>query len=701
MASTKGVYFNGKLITLPGAYSAVESSMTSTKETNGAKVLALIGECTGGEPGTIQFFTEPGVAKKVLKSGELLRAAQKAWNPVSKTKEGVALGGANVIACIRSNKATKGVSNITQSTVESAVIGSVTSSLSPSSTGKIVASGDFTGTTNATIKITITSESTQELANAKFNWSYADEADGFRLESDIPCYATATLIAEGVSILFNAGAYTYGDTFLIPCTAAVTITEPVFTIQSKDWGSNVNFVKHKVGNGTLPDTKKLTIYNGATETYEVYDNIGGAFSVKYTGSQAYAALSIVSDGKGNAIKLQTLIGADAATAVVDVDLDLSIKTYKTIKSLTSYLSGFEDYEVTLYTAYNPELTVNDLDFMDKTDIKTASGVNVTAILPDMKKVVAFQSQFCEITLINREVSNYTNYDLTALVGGSEGKSPASWVEYYEILSRYNITYLVPLTSDLSILAECQEHVEYMSDSMGKERRMVCGRGNNLTVEAAISDAMRFSSDRVQYVYPGMYDLNELNEVTLYPAYILAAQHAGRAAALPDGEAATHDHYKMSGIEKELEPDQITQLLNAGVVTFEFLIASDAYTSSSVRLVQDITTYTSDTDQLYVERAVGITADSLNKDMREAMDNMLIGKRTTTAVLTSARNRILSILQQRVKNEIIVAYKDVNVYKQDGAVWVDYAVAPAEPTNFVLIQGHFYNEDLASASSTTA
>ena len=101
------VYFNGNILTIPGAYSAIDTSGLSTKSnTDGLKTLALIGECTGGEPGTVQFFSDPVSARNTLKSGELLKACERAWNPVSATKEGMDIGGANVIACIRKSSKT-------------------------------------------------------------------------------------------------------------------------------------------------------------------------------------------------------------------------------------------------------------------------------------------------------------------------------------------------------------------------------------------------------------------------------------------------------------------------------------------------------------------------------------------------------------------------------------------------------------------
>jgi len=699
MSSTKGVYFNGKLITQPGAYSMVDSTMTSTKSSTGAKVIALVGECSGGEPGVVQFFSEPSVAKSILKSGELLKACQKAWNPVTKTKEGLDLGGANVIACIRTNAALKGSSLINSSVASEAKIGGVVSSVNAGTTGVVTATGAFTGVKNSTIKIVVTSDGTQDAALCSYNWCLADETK-YRLDASVLMPVGATVLIDGVSVTFGTGKYTSMDTFLIPCSVAIKATDIVYKFESADWGYDANRIQHKITDGTHSSTKKLTIYNGKSDTYETYDNLGGMFSIRYSGAAAYAALSIITDGNGNAIKLQTYVGTDSATAVVDLDINLDIKTFKSLKYFVTYMSGFENYNVTLYTSYNPELTVCDMDAVDKKSIKVSEpAVDVTGLLADITKTLKYQSSNLIGTAVSKS-GTFANYGYTSLIGGSEGKTPISWVEFFDMLSRYRISYITPLTDDLSIIAECSDHVKNMSESMGKERRMTCGSANGLTVELAIANAMRFDYDRIQYVYPGFYDPDENGVTTLYPAYILAAQHAGRAAFLPDGESATHDTYNVSGIEKELEPDEISSLINSGVTTFEFIISDDSFSASSVRLVQDITTYTSSTDPLYVERAVGITSDQINKDVREQLDGLLTGKRTTTATLTTAKNYVLSILKQRVKDEIIVAYKDVNVYKQDGAVWVEYSVAPAEPTNFVLIKSHFYSENLTTDAAAS-
>lgn len=705
MASvTKGVYFNGKLITLPGAYSSVESTMTATRSGAGAKVVALLGECTGGEPGALQLFSEPNVAKKVLKSGDLLKAAQKAWNPVSATKDGVKLGGAYTIACIRTNQATKGSSKIEMPTAIPASVSELVPTVDAASVGNATLSGEYTGAEDKEIEVVITRDST-DASGAAFKWRYKGDAEFQNEETTIVANAANELTGTGLSITWDAITVKLNDMWAFTATAAKEQKGAVYTIQSKDWGADANAIQHKLADGSVKGSKKLVVYNTQSDNYETYDNLGALMTITYKGEQPYAALTIEDDGHGKAVKLITKIGANAESAITDLDVSLNTKSFRNIKALATYLMGFENYEVALYTAYNPELNVTDLDFMTDVSIKhtgdkTYNPLPITAVLADLQKTVSMQSQLCEVVEVNRDLGIPANYEYTTLEGGSEGQSPRSWVNYLNTLAGHNITYIVPLTDDMSIIAEVRDHVYHLSDNMGLERRMFCGRGNHLAPKAARTDAMRVAGDRVQYIYPGMYDMDDDGEIQLYPAYILAAQCAGRAAFLPDGEAMTRDHFRMSAIERELDPDQITMLLNAGVVTFEFVMAEDIYQAGSVRMVQDITTWTENADPLYVERAIGITADFINKDIRNALDKLLVGKRTTSATLTTARNTVLSILKERVKKEVIVAYKDVNLYKRGGAIWMDYSAAPSEPTNFVFIQSHFYSEDINAAENNT-
>lgn len=587
------VYFNGNVITVPGVYSAIDTSGIETKPSaaDEAKTVAILGECTGGEPGAVQFFSEPKAARAVLKSGDLLKACEKAWNPVSATKDGVDLGGANVIACIRTNKATK---------------------------------------------------------------------------SELKIFSLSNL------------------------------ERPQIAFQSKDWGVNTNY-QLKLQNGSVKGTKKIVIHDQIEDVYETFDEVGKAFFIGYTGEQPYAEINITKSEQG-VVTLQTKIGADAASAVEDINIVLNPDVMKTMRSLIYDLQAYENYTVVAATRYNTRLGVNDLDLVTAKDIKSVDGSTtpITAVYADLADTLSTTSRFIEVVGFDRsqgELQNIENY--VFLTGGSEGESPSSWVSYFDALSNFNIDYIVPLTADESIHAELMSHVNECSGIMGHERRGVVGGNVGETVDDSIKRAHNLNFSRMQVVHGGFYDLDSNNNLYLYPPYILAAQHAGRAAFLPEGESATHDTYRMSAPEYQLTAEEITKLLQGGCLAFEYVLSGNSISSSYVRLVQDLTTDLLHSDSVHLERATGQLADSINKQIRKKLDNLLTGKRMTSSDVISSKNAVLSILQERVRKGFILSYKGVYVTNSQGTTTVDYSVAAAEPNNFTLITSHYYSQSLSA------
>ena len=585
------VYFNGAVLAVPGAYSAIDTSGMATKnDTTGSKTVAIIGECTGGEPGAVQFFTDPVSARRTLKSGYLMKACEKAWYPVSATKEGVSIGGANMIVVIRSNRATK----------------------------------------------------------------------------------------SGLDII------------------KTNLDKPQIAFQSKDWGKNNNH-QIKIQEGTATGTKMLTIYDQVNNLYENFDNLGRLFSLGYIGDAPYAELNIYKDNNG-IMWFQTKIGNDANSAEEDLMIQLDPNVYKTMNNLITELQSYDQYQL-VTSNYNTTIPVNEFDFVSQRNIKATAEIqayNITAVYADIARTLSATSRLVEVIFYDRSQGAIGNSDgYLYFSGGTEGTSPASWVEYFDALSNFNIDYIVPLTGDASIHAELTEHVNTLSGTMGKERRGIVGGNIQETVAQALQRARGINSDRMQLVYGGIYDVSESNTLELYPPYILAAQHAGRAAFLPDGETATHDIYRMSAPEYQLEAQEVTQLLQGGCLAFEYVLSGNSTSQGYVRLVWDLTTDTYNTDSIHTERGTGQLADSINKEIRVALDKLFTGKRTSVTDITSAKNKVISILSTRLRDGFIVAFRNVYVTKTGGTTYVDYSVAPAEPNNFTLITGHFYSETLSA------
>lgn len=687
MAYRKGYKFHGNHYNTPGVYSYVESNMQNIKM-DGAKNIAIIGTAKGGKPHEIMFIDDAEIAKEVVKGGDLLTGMLKAYDPVTSTKTGVELGGADLIMAIRSNNAKKAKTSVYQSREVSAKIGEVVVTKHPTTTGKITTSGTFTGTTNKTIKVVITSEGTKDLSEATYKFAPVGGDFG---AVDFPLNETTNAtnkdVGDGVLISFTDGKYTKGDTFLIPCTAPVTLSEFVYNIESKDYGEECNLISHKLEDGSREGTKMLTIHNAKNDRYEVFENVGGTFDIQYTGDQKYAAITITSDGQGNSIKLQTYIGATETDAIIDLDLDLDDTEFRSVKQLARHISSFENYSIETASIINGDLTVNDLDFVVKQDIKTKP-FHITAVLRDLQKTAEFQSRYVDISIINREVNNYEDYDFTPLTGGSEGVEPRSYVKFLDQLAKYDIDYIVPLTDDLTLIAECREHCIEMSERKGKERRLVCGLGNGLSVLQAVNTARRIARDRVQYFGTGFYDFDQ----KLYPAYIAAAMHAGRAAFL-GVESATADVYNILKPEKTFEGIDRRELIDNGVMFFDEIVSDVNHKHFYSKLVWDYTTYTEVDDPLRVERSTGAIADQLSKRVRKDLDKILTGKLTPVAVLETARNKVLSILKEYIARGIILEYRNVSVKKVRDRTDIKFEVAPAQVNNFTMVDILFYSKDI--------
>ena len=589
------VYFNGELLALPGAYSAIDATGMSVKVSDTAsKVIAFVGESGGGEPGALQLLSDPVTAKKVLKSGDLLDACNRAWNPVTSSKEGVPIGGANLIACIRTNRATKG------------------------------------------------------------------------------------------SMTVKSG------------------TNTQMVIESKDWNADANNIEirmtAKSDNAKVFD---MIVHDHVNDVYETHTNIGGLFILKYTGTEAYCEMNIVKTGTGTSateMYLQTKVGDDAESAVEDIKIQLRALDKDVLKSmqvLISTLRAYENYEVTTIDGYNMSTKCGSIDPVSGVDIKSGNGT-VTAFYADLATKLTRDSEMIQVKEYSQDYGLPAPFDYTYLTGGSDGTTPASWVGYFDQLSNYNISYIVPLTGDRSIHAELFAHVKDLSGSKGRERRMIVGGEIGETLDNTINRAKLFCNARVQVVHGGFYDYDANSNLTLYAPYILAAQHAGRCAHLDDGESATHDTYAMASPEYKLGQSDVKQCLDAGVVCFEFVLRPNTVNGSYVRLVHDLTTDTVNSDNsVYAERATGELADSINKEIREKIDRTLTGKRSTIYDLTAVKNAVLTILLNRKIKGQIIEYKGVYVTKTGTVTTVDYSVAPSEPNNFTLITAHYYSQTISA------
>lgn len=93
------VFFGGRLLITPTVASVVDDSGLANRNLTVGNIVALIGTSAGGEPNKALRFGSPSQAEAVLRSGELLDAVKKAFDPSSQT------GGPSEVVAIRVNPA--------------------------------------------------------------------------------------------------------------------------------------------------------------------------------------------------------------------------------------------------------------------------------------------------------------------------------------------------------------------------------------------------------------------------------------------------------------------------------------------------------------------------------------------------------------------------------------------------------------------
>lgn len=94
-------FFNGRLWITPATMSVIDDSGMANRNLTVGNVVAYIGRAEGGEPNKALKFGSPSEARAVLRSGDLLKAVEKAFDPSAQT------GAPSVVVAVRVDPATQ------------------------------------------------------------------------------------------------------------------------------------------------------------------------------------------------------------------------------------------------------------------------------------------------------------------------------------------------------------------------------------------------------------------------------------------------------------------------------------------------------------------------------------------------------------------------------------------------------------------
>lgn len=358
----RGIYFNGRRVLRPQAISKIDDSGMFGRGLGGGNTLAVIGEATGGEPGKVLYFTSPGEAKAILRSGDLLTAVQRAYDPSN-------FAGAYSVAAVRVNPAAQSTLTL-KDTIGVDII--------------TLTSLDY-GAWNNLIKVRVEDATSGKKITIQQGSSY-DQGDNivrksFALGLADPLAVSGTLtINHGTGKLTTAVTATPQEVYL----NASPLTAPyALQISASDHGY--------IGSSIPFKNFIVTISSG--------NSIDKALVVEYWNGSAWVAVSGLTDGTYNGGTLHqtgtvsfTLPTAwrhsDAATGAPVLDyywirlsatgsltggisvsslvltragLDITLSAYPTIQNLVDYLDAQLGYEAVALTSAPTVESSIDLD----------------------------------------------------------------------------------------------------------------------------------------------------------------------------------------------------------------------------------------------------------------------------------------------------------------------------------------------------
>lgn len=476
------------------------------------------------------------------------------------------------------------------------------------------------------------------------------------------------------------------DVYIVPvnpATAAALTIDSKITLTSYLFGLVANQVKAKVETGTTAGTKKVSI--AFQENSEVFDNLERkSFSIDYTGAGSAATMTI-DQGAGT---LTTSV-----TGAAGDNLNLSFATYDTIQSLVDAINATGKYTAVVLSDRPKTHKTIHLDNVTTQDVAT-----VYTAKSDLQGIIEHINTFSAYVSAVRAggaAAVPANADWAYLSGGGNGTTLNSdWQSAFDLLKTMDVHLVVPLTSNASIWAMGDTHVQTMSGMDGKmeRRQFVGGALKSWVAEASrttnlntlLGEAKALNSDRTVHVGLGVKLYDELGAAKLYPGYIAACLYAGIAAGSSPVMPLTRKYLNCLGLEVDLRKGEIDDLIKGGVaVPIPDLVQGAGYVIS-----RQMTTWLQDDDLFRIEFSVGRGADYIAREVRKRHE-LLIGQPGTAGLDATILNITNSVLDAAKRAEYIRDYDPTKTQlRVEGTErYVDYSAMPILPVNWIFSTYH--------------
>ena len=747
------IFFGGRRINIPGAYSELDTTQLSTVSPAAVGIVSLIGTAEGGKP--LSVTSEDSDATRVdtiikrYRSGDLRTASLFAFEPAN---DDAVPFGAQRLVNVKVNPATQssatfddGLGNLAM-TITSRDYGLFTTQINV----------EIEAGTSIGKKVTVVFESTVETfddigGDPILDIEYTPGANGYatatalltttafvgtgtRADAGLDTQRTADIPAPGVLdyVSSNAGDTTqeitvYGLNGVAPVSETVTLNGTTNVTGTVTFSTVLGVLKSAatLGTVTISDSPITTtlftllaatltrglqvltnapiVPSGSTMTIDVatagvnamlvYENAAGAEVLqRFDGN-----VGTPQAGAGAGVRLLYVVLGDtpaARTWTLSAQMfSAAFASYKTVQRMTDFLNGLDGI-VSNPLASNP--TTFLMSGADRETTPTNFYTVPGEFFADLYAIISTLNSGSALVTATRGTPSPDGDIVPAntttpvfLTGGIEGVvTITQWQEAFRLLRKRRVNIIVPLSRDPAVHALLLQHLRERAGVLRSEANgyvgiaKTDGSGETLSnIKAQIvslqSRHLSFISQEFQRASP------EDGEATWYPPYMYAAIAAGMQAGSPIAEPLTFKKPFVLDQRNDASwtvEDNKEELIDAG------LMMSEKLDQVGIRWVRSITGYLADDNPVFTEMSANESADQAIFALRRRLEKK-IGNRGLAGSVGTLKGLANDELQRLVDDQIIVAYRALQVEQVGDVFPVSVEIAPVLPINFIPITVH--------------
>ena len=742
------IFFNGRRIVVPQAASKIDASALSTISPSANGIVALIGTSEGGAPLTVDTslsdMTRSGQVFTRYRSGDLKTASLFAFEP--STDEAVPNGAQKIVA-VKVNPAVQSTATL-QDTLpkDSLVLTSRDYGLFTEQINVSVEAGTTIGR-----KISVVFEDVVEVfddvgGDPIMTATYTPGANGYDIvnvsvgtsfltgaskdelgldserAADIPAPGLLSIVSDNVGdttqVVTIFGVDAAGDavktavtlngttpvtsfslTPLSKVTACSMDTAAVGTITISD--SPVTTTLFTMAPGVLTRGLVLTTNMPVTGAFGVSVDTPVAADVVVRGLNAAGAaiaqpfdmtagFALATEAFAQITQIELGDIPVARTVTVSgnaISADLSV--FDTVQKLVDKINGTPGFTATADVANPTTFLTLQLDQVISASILSVVG-SFTATLQEIVDTINAGSAYVSAARATGGNLPPTNtVSPVFLTGGTEGTTTITqWQQAFELLRKRRVTTIVPLTQDPAVHNLLATHLVERAGRLRSEANGYVGLGtvggagetktniksqirvlNTRHISAIAQECERFDPDT--------------GVATWYPPYMYAAIAAGMQAGSPIGEPLTRKRPNITDARNDSSWDVENdgdEMIDAG------LMFSEQNDNVGIRWVRSITTHLADDNVVFTELSANESANTAVFELRAQLERK-IGQRGLAGTAAAIKGLANDVLGRLIDDEIIVAYRALQVEQIADVFPVSVEIAPVLPINFIPITVH--------------